>query len=57
MGSFLDIPLFVFPKRELERFGIIKRRIVSEYPIMVEYSLTDVGKGFEPVLLSAASFQ
>jgi DNA-binding HxlR family transcriptional regulator len=42
--------------RELERFGIIKRRIVSEYPIRVEYSLTDVGKGFEPVLLSAASF-
>ena len=42
--------------RELERFGIIRRRIVSEYPIRVEYSLTDVGKGFEPVLLSAASF-
>jgi DNA-binding HxlR family transcriptional regulator len=24
--------------------------------VRVEYSLTDVGKGFEPVLLSAASF-
>ena len=42
--------------RELERLGIIRRRIVSEYPVKVEYSLTDVGKGFEPVLLSAASF-
>jgi DNA-binding HxlR family transcriptional regulator len=42
--------------RELERLGIIKRRIVSEYPVRVEYSLTDIGKGFEPVLLSAASF-
>jgi DNA-binding HxlR family transcriptional regulator len=42
--------------RELERLGIIRRRIVSEYPVRVEYSLTDVGKGFEPVLLSAASF-
>ena len=42
--------------RELEQLGIIRRRIVSEYPIRVEYSLTDVGKGFEPVLLSAASF-
>jgi DNA-binding HxlR family transcriptional regulator len=42
--------------RELERLGIIKRRIVSEYPLRVEYSLTDMGKGFEPVLLSAASF-
>jgi len=42
--------------RELERLGIIRRRIVSECPVRIEYSLTDVGKGFEPVLLSAASF-
>jgi len=42
--------------RELEQLGIVKRRIISEYPIRVEYSLTDAGRGFEPVLLSAASF-
>jgi DNA-binding HxlR family transcriptional regulator len=42
--------------RELERLGIIRREIVSEYPIRVEYSLTDIGKGFEPVILSAVSF-
>ena len=42
--------------RELEQLGIISRRIVSEYPVKVEYSLTDLGRGFEPVLLSAASF-
>ena len=42
--------------RELEQLGIIRRKIVSEYPLRVEYSLTNVGKGFEPVLLSAASF-
>jgi DNA-binding HxlR family transcriptional regulator len=42
--------------RELERLGIVRRRIVSKYPLRVEYSLTDMGKGFEPVLLSAASF-
>jgi DNA-binding HxlR family transcriptional regulator len=42
--------------RELERHGIIKREIISEYPIRVEYSLTDIGRGFEPVMLSAASF-
>ena len=42
--------------RELEDLGIIRREIVSEYPVRVEYNLTDVGKGFEPVLLSAASF-
>jgi DNA-binding HxlR family transcriptional regulator len=42
--------------RELERLGLIRREIVSEYPVRIEYSLTDTGKGFEPVLLSAASF-
>jgi DNA-binding HxlR family transcriptional regulator len=42
--------------RELEKFGIIKRRIVSEYPVGVEYGLTDLGKAFEPVLLAAGSF-
>jgi DNA-binding HxlR family transcriptional regulator len=42
--------------RELEQQGIITRKIISEYPIRIEYSLTDAGKGFEQVLLSAASF-
>jgi DNA-binding HxlR family transcriptional regulator len=42
--------------RELEHLGIIKRRIVSDYPVRVEYSLTDLGREFETVLLSAASF-
>jgi DNA-binding HxlR family transcriptional regulator len=42
--------------RELEHLGIIRRKIVSECPLRVEYTLTEMGKGFEPVLLSAASF-
>ena len=42
--------------RELQKFGIVRRRIVSEYPIKVEYEMTDLGKEFEPVLLAAASF-
>ena len=42
--------------RELEHLGIVRRKIVSEYPVKIEYSLTELGKGFEPVLLSAASF-
>jgi DNA-binding HxlR family transcriptional regulator len=42
--------------RELQTFGIIRRRIVSEYPIRVEYELTDLGREFEPVLLAAVSF-
>ena len=41
--------------RELEKLGILKRRIVSEYPIRIEYNLTDLGRAFEPVLLSAAA--
>jgi DNA-binding HxlR family transcriptional regulator len=42
--------------RELEHLGIVRRRIVSQYPVRVEYSLTDLGREVEPVLLSAASF-
>ncbi|HEX2231490.1 MAG TPA: helix-turn-helix domain-containing protein, partial [Nitrososphaeraceae archaeon] len=42
--------------RELQKFGIVRRRIVSEYPIRIEYEMTDIGKEFEPVLLAAASF-
>jgi DNA-binding HxlR family transcriptional regulator len=42
--------------RELQKFGIVRRRIVSEYPIRVEYEITDLGREFEPVLLAAASF-
>jgi DNA-binding HxlR family transcriptional regulator len=42
--------------RELQKLGIVRRRIVSEYPIRVEYGLTDLGREFEPVLLAAASF-
>ena len=42
--------------RELQKFGIVRRRIVSEYPIRIEYKMTDLGKEFEPVMLAAASF-
>lgn len=42
--------------RELEQLGIIRRRIVSEYPVRVEYDLTPTGRAFEPILLSAAAF-
>ena len=42
--------------RELQSFGIVRRRIASEYPIRIEYEMTDLGREFEPVLLAAASF-
>ena len=41
--------------RELENLTIVKRRIVSEYPVRVEYGLTDLGKAFEPALLAAGA--
>jgi DNA-binding HxlR family transcriptional regulator len=42
--------------QELQKLGIIKRKIVSESPIRIEYTLTDMGKQLEPTLLAAASF-
>lgn len=39
-----------------ENVRIVRRRIVSEYPVRVKYSLTDLGRAFEPVLLAAACF-
>jgi DNA-binding HxlR family transcriptional regulator len=42
--------------RELERNGIVKRRIVSKYPVRVEYQLTSLGRELGPLLLQATSF-
>jgi DNA-binding HxlR family transcriptional regulator len=37
--------------RELERDGVIARRIYPQVPPKVEYSLTDLGRSLEPILL------
>ena len=42
--------------RELEKYKIINRKIVSEYPIRIEYFLTESGKDLGKIILSAAAF-
>ena len=36
--------------RELERSGIVHRKVFAQVPPKVEYSLTDLGRSLEPVL-------
>ncbi len=38
--------------RELERDGLIAREVYAQVPPKVEYSITDLGKTLEPVLLA-----
>jgi DNA-binding HxlR family transcriptional regulator len=38
--------------RELEQHGIVHREIFRQVPVRVDYSLTDLGRSLEPVLLT-----
>ncbi len=36
--------------KELEHQGIIKREVIPETPVIIEYSLTEKGQSMEPIL-------
>ncbi|HAG52249.1 MAG TPA: MarR family transcriptional regulator [Alphaproteobacteria bacterium] len=38
--------------RELEKDGVIERKVYAQVPPKVEYRLTDYGKTLEPILLA-----
>ena len=38
--------------REMEEHGLVDREIFPEVPVRVEYSVTELGLGLEPVLLA-----
>jgi len=42
--------------RELERDGIIEKKIIRNSPIEIEYHPTKKGKGVEPILVAMANF-
>ncbi len=42
--------------RELERDGIVHRKVFAEVPPRTEYSLTEVGRSLEPVLAVMADW-
>lgn len=36
--------------KELEKKGIVAREVIPETPVIIEYSLTEMGKSMEPIL-------
>ncbi|MGI0082570.1 MAG: winged helix-turn-helix transcriptional regulator [Nitrosopumilaceae archaeon] len=61
-NQFLDSVEGINPKtlsvrlREMEKNGLISRKIYPETPIRIEYSVTEKGKALTPILEQMASF-
>jgi DNA-binding HxlR family transcriptional regulator len=61
-NQFLDSIEGINPKilsarlKEMEKCGLIKRKVYSEIPVKVEYFLTEKGTALKPILDQMASF-
>ena len=43
--------------RHLEKNGIISRTVIPTVPVMVQYALTEKGRGFDQVLLAMKAWE
>jgi DNA-binding HxlR family transcriptional regulator len=43
--------MFTMQLRELEQMGILHRQVYAQVPPKVEYSLTELGRSLEPIIL------
>ena len=61
-NQFLDSIEGINPKtlsvrlREMEKDGLIERKVYPETPIRIEYSLTEKGKALQPILEQMGNF-
>jgi DNA-binding HxlR family transcriptional regulator len=42
--------------KDLEHQGVVKREVIPETPVIIEYSLTEKGRSLEPVLSEIESW-
>ena len=42
--------------KEMEKNGLIKRKIYPETPVRIEYSVTEKGEALKPILMQMAAF-
>jgi DNA-binding HxlR family transcriptional regulator len=42
--------------KEMEKSGLIKRKVFNETPIRIEYSITEKGMALKPIIMQMAAF-